>query len=56
MDTWDDVYENYRLFVSQSLSDGGEVLVISPDNDDLPAEECTSPVVVGSYEQIDSVR
>lgn len=53
MDAWESAYQAYRQFINQSLAVGAEVLVVSPDNDDLPPEECTRPVVVGTYDQID---
>ena len=50
MNTWQAAYKAYRQFVSQSLACDSGVLVISPDNDDPPADECTRPVLIGSYE------
>lgn len=48
MDTWESHYQEYRLFVLESLNSPPSV-VISPDNDDLPPEEAHLNASVGSY-------
>lgn len=53
MDAWESAYQEYRQHVQQSLMNMPNVIVISPDNDDLPTEECNTPVVIGSYEIAD---
>ena len=49
---WNNHYLMYREKVKQTLYPPSRpVIVVSPDNDDLPAEEYHDAVQIGSYDE-----